>query len=112
MDGAARAALMRRGLDDIFDPELRRSIGKLIDDVQARGDAAVCDALSKFDGVQIAPANLKVSGQELEQASVSPEVDAAVDDAITHLRTFNEARTATRSGTAFITWCARRAMRT
>ena len=98
MDGAARAALMRRGLDDIFDPELRRSIGKLIDDVQARGDAAVCDALSKFDGVQIAPANLKVSGQELEQASVSPEVDAAIDDPITHLRTFNEAQMSQSSG--------------
>ena len=29
MDAAARASLMRRGLDDIFDPTLRRSIGTL-----------------------------------------------------------------------------------
>ena len=92
MDGAARAALMRRGLDDIFDPELRHSIGELIDDVQERGDVAVCEALSRFDGVEIAPADLKVSEQELEQASVSGEVDAAIDDAIDHLRTFNDAQ--------------------
>ncbi len=34
MDDAARSALLRRGLDDIFDPRLRDSIGALIDDVR------------------------------------------------------------------------------
>ncbi len=92
MDGAARAALMRRGLDDIFHPELRQSIGELIDDVQKRGDVAVCDALEKFDGIKIAPSGLRVSNQEVEEASVSTEVDAAIDDAIAHLRTFNDAQ--------------------
>jgi len=92
MSVAARRALMGRGLDDIFDTDLRRSIGALIDDVRERGDAAVCDALARFDGIEIEPAGLRVSADEFERATVSPDVDAAVDDAITHLRAFNEAQ--------------------
>ena len=87
-----RQALMRRGLDEIFDADLRRSIGELIDDVRARGDAAVCDALARFDGIEVEPDGLRVSAEEFERASVSAEVDAAIDDAIAHLRAFNEAQ--------------------
>jgi histidinol dehydrogenase len=92
MDGDARAALMRRGLDDIFDPALRESIAALIDDVRRRGDAAVCDALATFDGIEVTPEQLAVSAEEFERAAVSPAVDAALDDAIAHLRAFNEAQ--------------------
>ncbi len=92
MNVDARDALMRRGIDDIFDAELRRSIGELIDDVRDRGDVAVCDALARFDGVEVSPAGLRVSAEEFERASVSAEVDAALDDAIAHLRAFNEAQ--------------------
>ena len=94
MNVEARDALMRRGIDDIFDIELRRSIGELIDDVRDRGDAAVCDALGRFDGIEVAPDGLRVSADEFERASVSAEVDAALDDAIAHLRAFNEAQMA------------------
>ncbi|MEO1055656.1 MAG: histidinol dehydrogenase [Actinomycetota bacterium] len=94
MDTAARAALMRRGLDDIFDNDLRRSIGELIDDVRVRGDEAVCDALARFDGIELAPNQLRISDDELASAAVSDEVDRALDDAIEHLRTFNEAQMA------------------
>ncbi len=90
MDATARAALMARGLDDIFEPGLRASIGALIDDVRDRGDAAICDALARFDGVEIEPDGLRVSDDELESATVSDEVDVAIDDAIAHLRAFNE----------------------
>jgi histidinol dehydrogenase len=92
MDVDARGALMRRGIDDIFDPELRRSIGELIDDVRDRGDAAVCDALARFDGVEVSPDGLRVGPDEFERARVAPEVDDAIDDAIAHLRAFNEAQ--------------------
>ena len=90
MDDAARAALLARGLDDIFDPGLRASIGTLIDDVRERGDEAVCDALARFDGIDVEPDGLRVSDDELDSAEVSDEVDAAIDDAISHLRAFNE----------------------
>ena len=92
MNVVARGALMRRGIDDIFDPALRRSIGELIDDVHDRGDAAVCDALGRFDGIDVSPHELRVSAAEFDRASVSAEVDAAIDDAIAHLRAFNEAQ--------------------
>ena len=92
MDSDARRALMRRGLDDIFDPGLRESIGALIDDVRARGDVAVCEALARFDGIHVEPSGLRVTDAEFEGAAVSPEVDAAIDDAIDHLRAFNEAQ--------------------
>jgi histidinol dehydrogenase len=92
MNVEARDALMRRGIDDIFDPDLRRSIGELIDDVRERGDAAVCEALGRFDGIEVAPDGLRVSAEEFERASVSDDVDAAIGDAIAHLRAFNEAQ--------------------
>jgi histidinol dehydrogenase len=92
MNVEARDALMRRGIDDIFDPELRRSIGELIDDVRERGDVAVCEALGRFDGIEVSPDGLRVSADEFERATVSDQVDAALDDAIAHLRAFNEAQ--------------------
>jgi len=92
MDADARASLMHRGLDDIFEPGLRTSIGELIDDVRARGDDAVCDALSTFDGIDVSPDGLRVTDDELDSAEVSDAVDRSIDDAITHLRDFNEAQ--------------------
>lgn len=90
MDDADRAALLARGLDDIFEPALRTSIGALIEDVRERGDAAVCDALARFDGIELTPDQLRVTGDEFAAADVSPAVDDAIDDAIAHCRAFNE----------------------
>jgi histidinol dehydrogenase len=94
MDPDARAALMARGLDRIFDPDLRASIADLVDDVRRRGDAAVCDALARFDGITVEPGDLRVGDDELDAAQVGPAVDRAIDDAIAHLRAFNEAQLA------------------
>jgi len=85
-----RSALFARGLDDIFAPGLRTSIEQLVDDVRTRGDAAVCEALARFDGIELAPDQLLVSAEQIEAATVRPDVDAALDDAIAHLRAFNE----------------------
>ena len=90
MDEADREALFGRGLDAIFDPDLRLSIGRLLEDVRTRGDAAVCDALARFDGVTITPDRLRVTADEIARAAVSPEVDAAIDDAISHITAFSE----------------------
>ncbi len=94
MDDAARSALFNRGLGDIFEPSLRASIGALIDDVRERGDAAVCDALARFDHIELTPSRLRVTGGEIESAKVTAEVDEALDDAIAHVRAFNEAQVA------------------
>lgn len=90
MDEAARAALCDRGLDAIFDADLKRAIGELIDDVRAHGDEAVCRALARFDGVHLEPHELRATPDEIADARVTSEVDAAIDDAIDHLRRFNE----------------------
>ena len=87
---AAREALCHRGLADIFDPALQTSISALIDDVRRRGDAAICDATARFDRIALTPDQLLVSHDELAAAQVSPELDDALDEAIAHLRAFNE----------------------
>src|SRR5690606_12658719 len=53
-------------------------------------DAAVCDALARFDGITLTPDRLRVTAEEIDAATVSPQVDAALDDAIAHCRAFNE----------------------
>ena len=90
MTESQRAALCHRGLEAIFDPALKASISHIIDDVRANGDEAVCRALLEWDKVRLEPHQLRASETELESATVAPEVDAAIDDAIAHLRAFNE----------------------
>ena len=90
MSPSERDALCRRGLDDIFEPGLRASITSLIDDVRTRGDAAVCDALARFDGITLRPDQLRVTAEEIAAATVDPALENALEDAISHLRAFNE----------------------
>ena len=90
MSAADKEALCRRGLDDIFDSGLRDSIGALIEDVRLRGDQAVCDALARFDGITLAPHQLRVTAEEIANAQVDPALENAIIDAISHLRAFNE----------------------
>lgn len=90
MDEAARRALCERGLEAIFDEGLKAAIGRIIDDVRANGDEAVCRALRDFDKVSLEPHQLRATADEIAAAQVAPEVDAAIDDAIVHLRAFNE----------------------
>lgn len=90
MAEADRAALCSRGLEAIFDESLKQSIGRIIDDVRAHGDEAVCRAMRDWDKVSLEPHQLKATVEELEAAAVDADVDAAIDDAISHLRAFNE----------------------
>jgi histidinol dehydrogenase len=101
MDVSARRALLARGLDEIFEPGLRASIGELIDDVRERGDLAVCDALARHDRIELTPDQLRVGPDELAEATVSDAVDDAIDDAITHLRAFNEQQLARNGDWSF-----------
>ena len=90
MDEAARRALCARGLEAIFDSDLKAAMGRIIDDVRANGDEAVCRALRDFDHVTLEPHQLRATADELAGAEVSSDVDDAIDDAIVHLRAFNE----------------------
>jgi histidinol dehydrogenase len=92
MDVDARASLIARGTDAIFDPALRASIGKIIEDVQRNGDEAVCRALRDFDKIDLQPDQLRVTSDEMDHAvaSLDSGLVIAVDDAIDHIRRFNE----------------------
>jgi histidinol dehydrogenase len=90
MDEGARRDLCARGLEAIFDADLKAAIGRIIDDVRANGDEAVCRALRDFDQVSLEPDQLRATADELAGAEVSTDVDKAIDDAIVHLRAFNE----------------------
>ena len=87
-----RQAALTRGLDKIFDPQLRQEIAALLEDVRLNGDAAVARALKKFDGCDVDPARLRVSDGEFAhaRATVAPELLAAIRDGIDHVRRFNE----------------------
>ncbi|HEX6524328.1 MAG TPA: histidinol dehydrogenase [Streptosporangiaceae bacterium] len=91
-----RAHALSRGLDKIFDPALRTSIVALVEDVRQRGDAALVDALARFDGCEVEAGRLRVTDEEIERArtAVDPGLLAAIRDGIDHVRRFNERITA------------------
>ena len=90
MSDTERSSFCARGLHDIFDPSLRESIAALIDDVRANGDEAVCRALATFDGVTLSPDELTIDPDAIASARVDPALEAALVDAVDHLRAFNE----------------------
>jgi histidinol dehydrogenase len=89
---AVRDELIERDLRGIVDEELRSGIVALLADVRARGDAAIVDALRRFDGCEVAPTALRVTTSELDDglAATGKDVVAALRDAIEHVRRFNE----------------------
>lgn len=92
LDAAGRAALLERGLGDVFDPALAASIAELVADVRARGDVAVCEALERFDGCRVEPDGLRIAPDEIARAraEVPTAVQNAIRAAIDHSRRFNE----------------------
>ena len=96
LDADARRALLDRDIDRSVSPQLRDQIAALVLDVRDRGDAAVCDALSRFDRVDVTPDRLRVSEDERERArgDVADHVRVAIRDMVDHIRRFNEAQRA------------------
>jgi histidinol dehydrogenase len=92
LDASQRLALVDRDLNKVITPELREQISALVLDVRERGDAAVCDALAKFDKVDVSPSGLRVSDDEWESApaKVDPALRVAIADMVDHIRRFNE----------------------
>ena len=63
-DGAAEPCA-RAVSEAIFDAALKAAIGRIIDDVRANGDEAVCRALHDFDHVDVEPHQLRATDDEL-----------------------------------------------
>jgi histidinol dehydrogenase len=84
--------LLGRGVATIFDEGLRASVGEIIEDVRANGDAGVVRALARFDRVEIEPGGLRIGDDEFEraEAAVGQDVRDGLRLAIANIRAFNE----------------------
>jgi histidinol dehydrogenase len=82
--------LLSRGV--AFDPELMAQVAGILDDVRRRGDAALIEYTSRFDGVQLAPQELRAGPESLEisAAKVDQRVVEALRRAIHNVREFHE----------------------
>ncbi len=100
MTNADKAWIHQRGTAGISADELRPAIGQLVEDVRQRGDAALLEALKKFDGVSIEASAIACSSDEFEQAlaSVDEQVHTAIQQMIANIRAFNEALLERRQG--------------
>jgi histidinol dehydrogenase len=94
LDADQQTRLLARSTAAIFEPGLVASIERLFADVRARGDGAVVEATEQFDGVSIAPGDLRVQPEELAaaHAEIGPELLAGIREAIANSRLFNEAQ--------------------
>jgi histidinol dehydrogenase len=100
-----RERLLARSTAAIFDAALVASVQEILLDVRERGDAAVCDALRRFDGVDLEPADLLVPEEELEtaRASLPAALLEAIRLGISNIRAFNERALADASWQAELT---------
>jgi histidinol dehydrogenase len=72
----------------------RGEVRRLVEDVAARGDAAVAEAARRFDGVAAAPADWRVTPDELAaaEAALGPDLRSALLDATDRARAFHQAQ--------------------
>ena len=93
MSPAERDWIHQRGEASETATELRSAIRALVEDVRERGDAALIDALARFDRVEVDVAGLRVSEEEFAaaNASIDPGVHSAIKQMIANIRAFNEA---------------------
>ncbi|AAN55120.1 histidinol dehydrogenase [Shewanella oneidensis MR-1] len=93
-----KTALQRSPL--IGDSGLEQSVRAIVDAVASRGDAAIKEFNQKFDGARLANIssansdNLRLSEHEIEAASarVSPELKAAIAQAMANIDVFHSAQ--------------------
>jgi len=89
LDSSSRSGAIARGTV-AAGPEVTASVATTLAAVAARGDAAVIDATSRFDGVDLT--ELAVSAADVEAATVriSDELRAAISEAAGRIRAFHQ----------------------
>jgi histidinol dehydrogenase len=70
------------------------AVGAIIADVRARGDAALCDYTARFDRLELTPATLRITADEIDAAvaRIPPALMAALDLAATRIEAFHRAQ--------------------
>jgi len=94
LDAAERTRIMERSTHAIFEPGLMAAIGRIFDDVKARGDDAVVDATRTFDKVEIDALLVPVEAIAAAHATLDPALLDAIRVSIRQVRAFNEAQVA------------------
>ena len=91
--GRDPAGLLPRAPADAVEAA-RAAVRQLVEDVAARGDAAVADAARRFDGTDAPPAAWRATAAELAaaEAALDPTLRAALVDAIERARAFHAAQ--------------------
>lgn len=99
MTAAEREWIHRRGQASDAASDLRSAIRTLVEDVRQRGDAALIDALARFDRVDVDADGLRVSDDEFAhaRATIDPNVHVAITQMLANIRAFNEALLERRS---------------
>ncbi len=77
-----------------FDPVIDAAVARIIDGVRELGDKALTHYAKKFDGVELAPENFRVTEAEIEEArqNIDPDVRKAIRKGCSQLREFSEQR--------------------
>jgi histidinol dehydrogenase len=88
--GAAFEALLGQKREEAEDVD--QAVAAIIADVRARGDAAVIALTARFDRLDLTPATLAFSAEEIaaEAAKVSPEDRAALELAADRIRAYHD----------------------
>ncbi len=74
------------------DEDVGRVVAEILAAVKARGDAALIDYTTRFDRIELTPAQLRVGEEELRAAGAAcpPETLAALDQAATRIEAFHQ----------------------
>src|SRR5918993_3969860 len=74
------------------DADLMAVVAEIVEEVRRMGDAALLDYTARFDGVRLAPGELRLDGAALRDsaARVEPAVREALRESIRNVRAFHE----------------------
>ena len=81
-----------RGRNVAFDAHLLSEVSAIVQEVRARGDAALIEYAARFDGCVLQPEELRVDEEHLRRmaARVEPRVLEAIREAIRRVRVFHQ----------------------
>ena len=71
-------------------PDVEAASRRIVEDVRARGDAAVLECLERYDGVRLPALEATAEEWTTADATVDPEFRAAVELSIRNVRAFHE----------------------
>jgi len=90
LDDAQRELLLGRSPDDLSG--VQSAVAGLIADVRARGDDALREMASKFDGVELEALEVPRAAWLAAVEEIDPEVRSALERAARNIRAFHEAQ--------------------